>query len=123
MRNWLDANGVGERGGEERLCLLHVMSLLGDAVRDVAGNIYEEEMSRIRETEEPDNYEPDYEFIVSRATMLTFSRVQKVIASINAWKAVRKHFKKKKIVDFWNKLVHVPSERNLKRLFSECFEN
>ena len=38
-------------------------------------------------------------------------------------KARKRRKKKKKIVDFWNKLVHVPSERNLKRLFSECFEN
>jgi len=120
MRAWLDDHCVGERGGDDRLELLKIMSTLASIIRCEAVKLYNEELERIRVLEDPDLYEPDYEFVVSRATVTAFSNLNKTIASIAAWKAVRLHFKKKNIAEFWNKLAHKPTQRNLKRLCAEC---
>ena len=120
MRAWLDDHCVGERGGDERLAALKFMSTLASIIRCEAAKLYNDELERIRDLEDPDLYDPDYEYIVSRATVTTFSNLNKTIASIAAWKVVRLHFKKKKIAEFWNKLAHTPTERNLKRLCTEC---
>ena len=111
---------MGERGGDERLAALKIMSTLASIIRCEAAKLYNDELEHIRALEDPDLYDPDYEFIVSRATVTAFSNLNNTIASIAAWKAVRLHFKKKKIAEFWNKLAHTPTERNLKRLCTEC---
>jgi len=120
MRAWLDAHCVGERGGDDRLAALKIMSTLASIIRCETVKLYNEELERISVLEDSDLYEPDYEFVVSRATVTAFSNLHKTIASITAWKAVRLHFKKKKIAEFWNKMAHTPTERNLKRLCTEC---